>query len=165
MKSLVAVSILAVLIATSVVAYVNINQGPAIALQVVNSVGDPKGRQITVPVGSTVTVYTTVKAVGGYATGTLKVEIRKDIVWQPDQTHKFLTKTIELKAGETKTFNMGTFTAEDLTGDSPGQVRSYFVKVYFNDKCIYDPTDPNTREWVKTKPTGTVEYKGTEFEA
>ena len=109
-----------------------------------------QGKQIYVPVGEVVTVHTTIHASGGDVKGWLKVEVRKDIVWQPDQPLVTLQKYVTLSAGETKTFNMGTFVAQDKTCDWPGCVREYFVKVYFNDRVIWDPTDPNTREWVKT---------------
>ena len=109
-----------------------------------------QGKHIYVPVGEVVTVHTTIHASGGDVKGWLKVEVRKDMVLVPDQVLTTLQKYVSLNSGETKTFTMGTFVAQDKTCDLPGCVREYFVKVYFNDKCIYDPTDPNNREWVKT---------------
>jgi len=41
---------------------------------------------------------------------------------------------------------IGSFTADDYGGN----FRSYFIKVYWNDQVIYDLTDPDTCEWVKT---------------
>jgi len=37
---------------------------------------------------------------------------------------------------------IGFFTADDYGGN----FRSYFIKVYWNDQLIYDPTNPDTRE-------------------
>jgi len=109
-----------------------------------------KARRIKVPVGETVYVHTTVKASGGKVSGTLKVEVRKDIVFRPDEPLKILTKSISLSPGEEREFYMGSFVAQDKTGTGPGDVRQYFVKVYFEDQVIWDPTNPLTRECVET---------------
>jgi len=123
-----------------------------------------RGSQITVFVNTEVTVWVKVKTGGYAAEGTLKVEVKKDIVWGSDQVHKTLTVDISVPANTVSDWiNVGTFIPTDLTGDLPGQVRQYFIKVYFEDTCIYDPTDPNTREWVKTK-SGEVAYYMGEFE-
>jgi hypothetical protein len=58
---------------------------------------------------------------------------------------------------------VGTFVADELTTGQSYQLREYFMKVYWGDTCIYDPTDPNTREWVKTY-SPTVTYQAGEFE-
>ena len=109
-----------------------------------------KGTRIRVPVGEVVTVHTTVKAINGPVSGTLKVEVKKDIVMLPDEVYKTLIKQISLSQGQISEIEMGTFTASDKTGNSIGQVRQYFIKVYFNDQVIYDPTNPSTRECVET---------------
>jgi len=127
------------------------------------SSNDPRGPQITVPVGTTVTVY--IKVSGPpKATGTLKVEVRKDIVYATDQTKAWLTQSVTIPdSGLTDWIKMGTFVADELTTGQPYQLREYFIKVYWNDNCIYDPTNPDTREWVKTyQPT--VTYQAGEFE-
>ena len=124
-----------------------------------------KARRIKVPVGETVYVYTTVRASGGGVSGTLKVEVRKDKVGLPDETYRWFTKSISLSPGEEKEFRMGSFVASDKTGTGWGEVRQYFVKVYFNDQVIWDPTDPNTRECVETYSAGQVQYMKTEFGA
>jgi len=123
-----------------------------------------RGKRITVFVGTEVTVYIKVKTGTYRAIGTLKVEVRKDIVWYPDETHKVLEKSIDVPANTISDWiNMGTFIAEDLTSDSPGSVRQYFIKVWFAGELIYDPTDPTTRECVFTK-SGEVSYYEGEFE-
>lgn len=135
-------------------------------------VGATEGRQITVAVYSEVTVY--IKLYNPYTvsiTGTAKVEVKKDIVAWPDEVHKTLTKGVSISSkSSTPWVNMGTFIADELTGDSLGQVRQYYIKVYWNNYVIYDPTDSKTREWVKTSeipmsvnlkdpPDGAVIYK------
>ena len=108
-----------------------------------------KGTQIWVPQYSKVDVYVTLYNPGSTKiSGTLKVEVRRDFTWAFDDTYTTLFEDITLEPYETKEFHVGSFYANDLTGEN--NFREYFVKVYFNDKCIYDPTDPNTREWVKT---------------
>jgi hypothetical protein len=124
---------------------------------------DPRGSQITVPVGTTVTVYIKVSGPPS-ASGTLKVEVRKDIVNAEDQTKAWLSKSVTIpSSGMTDWVNMGTFVADELTTGASGQLREYFIKVYWGDQCIHDPTDPNTREWVKTY-IPTVSYQAGEFE-
>jgi len=110
--------------------------------------GSIKGRQIWVPVGTNVKVYVTVRAYGGDVSGWLRVEVRKDIQYWFDEHYIDLYQFISLKDGEEKTIYVGTFKTVDITGVN--NFREYFVKVYFGGNCIYDPTDPNTREWVKT---------------
>jgi hypothetical protein len=104
---------------------------------------------ITVPVGSTVEVYVKLTVTGDSASGTLSVEIRRDIVWLPDVVHTVLTEVVNLSAGE-HWVHVGSFTVTDPTGTLPGQVRQYFNKVYWDGICIFDPTDPNTRPHVTT---------------
>jgi len=106
------------------------------------------GPQITVPVGTQVDLKITVSS-NLSATEVLSVNIRKDIVWFPDVSYTTLTKTVHLGVGS-NTIDMGTFTAIDSTGGFPGQVREYFFTVSANGTNIYNPTDPSTREWVKT---------------
>jgi hypothetical protein len=124
---------------------------------------DPRGPQITVPVGTTVKVYVKISGPAG-TSGTLKVEIRKDIVYESDQTKAWLSQSVTIpSSGITDWIMVGTFVADELTTGQPHQLREYFMKVYWGDTCIYDPTDPNTREWVKTY-SPTVTYQAGEFE-
>jgi len=116
-----------------------------------------EGRQITVPVGTEVDVwvhvnntFTTPYGDPLQLDGELKVEVKKDIIWGSDQVYTVFTKEISLDPLQDMWFNVGSFSANDETGALPTQVREYFIKVYFNDMRIYDPTDPNQREWVKT---------------
>ena len=106
------------------------------------------GSQITVPHGTTVSVSVPLAA-SGSTCGTLTVEVRADVVWSPDSTVQTLTLSVCLKAGS-NSVAAGTFVASAVTGGWPGQTREYFVRVYWNGQLIYDPTDPSTREWVKT---------------
>ncbi len=109
-----------------------------------------RGERIRVPVGEIVSVHTTIKAVNGPISGTLKVEIKKDVVGWSDSIHKTLRKSITANNGEVKVVDMGQFIAGDKTCTEVGCVRHYFVKIYFNDKVIYDPTSPYMRESVET---------------
>ena len=115
-------------------------------------VGATEGRQIVVAVYSEVTTY--IKLYNPYTVtigGTVKVEIKKDIVGWPDEVYRTLTKMVTIPSKSTSSWiDMGTFIADVLTGDSLGQVRQYYIKVYWDNYVIYDPTDPNVREWVKT---------------
>ena len=121
------------------------------------------GSQITVPVGTIVSVTITVSVpqpasslfydVGGggtcYATGNLTVDVRGDVVWGSDYNVKTLHVNACLQVGS-NTVLMGTFTASVKTGGWPGQTREYFITAYWNGQQIYNPTDPSTREWVQT---------------
>lgn len=153
----------------------NISVALAVALVVLAATPFPKvyaapgvvrGSRITVFVGSDVKVYVKLTA-SSPSSGTLRVEVRKDVVWAADVLYATLTQQVTLTAGE-NTVYAGSFTADVLTSDSVGSVRQYFVKIYWNDVCIYDPTDPNTRECVFTKPKtvagGGIGYGGTVFE-
>jgi len=119
-------------------------------------VKDVKARRIAVPVGEEVVVYTIVQAVSGDVSGVLRTDVRVDLIAYPDpaEPDASFTKTISLKSGETKEIEMGKFIAsrETCWGTlcPPGSFREYFVKVWFNDKNIHDPQDPDTRECVKT---------------
>ncbi|OLC61338.1 hypothetical protein AUH73_07385 [archaeon 13_1_40CM_4_53_4] len=106
------------------------------------------GSQITVCVGSSVSVGITLSASTGLQ-GSVSVEVRKDIVVYSDQTLTTLSKTVILSSGN-NAINMGSFQANDLTGGNWGDVRQYFIKVSWAGQLIYDPTDPNSREWVQT---------------
>ena len=125
------------------------------------------GSHIWVKYGDPVKVYVTLHAVGGPVSGELKVEVRIDntgLLGWPDQEYKTFTKYISLNAGEFKTIYVGTFIAKNVTGVD--HFREYFVKVWFNGNLIYNPTDPNTREWVKVyAPSGNIQYLGTYFQA
>ena len=116
-------------------------------------VGLMESSQITVPLNSLVRVKVKLHSETTIS-GTLHVEIRKDIIDWFDSQHKMLSKDISLSLG-TNEVDMGYFRATDLSGSMPFSFREYFVRVYWNglgdqDK-IYDPTDPELREWVKTK--------------
>ena len=112
------------------------------------------GPQITVPIYTSVGLKVTVNA-NGSAEGVLSVNVRKDIVWYPDASYTTLTKTVQLTVGS-NSFDMGTFVMADNTCGSPGCVREYFYTVSWNGQLIYNPTDPSTREWVKTTSSGTT---------
>ncbi|RLI84731.1 hypothetical protein DRP07_00010 [Archaeoglobales archaeon] len=112
-----------------------------------------RGSRIRVPAGEEVTLYTTLKATGGSVDGYITVYVRKAWANWPDENYATLTKYISLSSGETKTFEIGTFTTttNDITGEpwwAPFQ--HYFIVVYFEGVKIYDPTNPDTRECVET---------------
>ncbi len=114
--------------------------------------GGTSGSHITVCVGSYVSV-----SINLYATttvrGTVSMDIRRDIVWYSDNTLTTLSKTVVVNGGN-NAVNMGSFSASDLTGGGIGDTAQYFIKVYWAGQTIYDPTDPNSREWVQTTYCG-----------
>jgi len=121
--------------------------------------GGQDGRQITVVVGTSVNVYVTLSS-STSTSGTVNVDVRMDRTGLPDDTKTTLTKSATI-SGSTEIF-IGSFTADDY-GEG---FRSYFIKVYWNDKVIYDPSDPDTREWVKTiqaQPPATPSYQSGRF--
>jgi len=128
-----------------------------------------KASRIKVPVGELVTVHVTLKATGGPVNGELKVEVRKDYENGADTTYKTLTKYISLDSGETREITVGTFVAQDLTGDGwITKFRQYFIKVYFNGQELNIPynTDPNIRPCVETyEVSGTAQYVSSAFSA
>lgn len=109
------------------------------------------GLRINVPQNTVVQVYATVSA-SASATGTLSVEVKKDMVLISDQSLTTLSKQVNLNAGQ-NTVLVGQFTASDLTS---GTFRQYFFKTYWNNDVINDPTDPNNREAVTTYSGGTT---------
>ena len=111
--------------------------------------GGQAGDQITVPVGTSVDTKVNVQA-SGAGCGNLTVEVRADIVWYPDSTVKTLTLSNVCLVSGSNTVDMGSFIAAVQTGGWPGQTREYFIRVYWNGQFIYNPTNPSTREWVKT---------------
>jgi hypothetical protein len=135
-------------------------------LQLAGEYRKVRGKRITVYKDTEVRVYIKLKYnLAEETTGTLKVEVKKDKVMSPDVVHKVLEKSVTLPAGsgETDWIDMGTFVADEVTGNGIGQTRQYFIKVYWNDECIHDPTDPNTREAVFVVETE-VAYSVGEFE-
>ena len=110
--------------------------------------------QIVVKKGSEVKVYVKLAVSGGdYWRGTVKVEVRKDIVAMPDQTYTWLEREVVVTSKTGEWIYIGSFTATETTSDSPwpGTFRQYFFKIYVDDKCIYDPHEPSTREHVEVK--------------
>lgn len=128
-----------------------------------------KASRIKVPVGELVTVHVTLKASGGPVNGELSVEVRKDYENGVDQTYQTLKKYISLNSGETREITVGSFVAQDLTGDGfITKFRQYFIRVYFNGQELNIPynTDPNLRPCVETyQPAGTAQYVSTAFSA
>jgi hypothetical protein len=124
--------------------------------------GGQQGSEITVPLGTTVQVSIALSS-NAPTSGLLQVEVRRDVVWGSDNTMQTLQKQVGLTAGQNN-MTMGTFTATDATCGNPGCVREYFIKVWWNNQVIYDPTNPNTREWVQTTTSGGgyggVQYNG-----
>jgi len=106
------------------------------------------GQQVYVPVGSPVQVVLRLYAPFG-AEGELTVIVRKDIPNLPDEDLVTLTTHIDLVGSNIpQDVPVGTFVPYDLTDGV--NLRSYFIKVYFNGQPIYDPTDVDGRMWVKT---------------
>jgi len=120
-----------------------------------------RGSQITVNVGTTVRAYAHVNNPSSSDVSiTLKMEIRRDIISGTDSVKATLTKTKSVPSG-ISFVDMGTFVADEQTYESgSGKLREYFMKVWINDVLVYDPTDPATREWVKTTSTaGSVTWE------
>ncbi|MCH7802178.1 MAG: PIG-L family deacetylase, partial [Chloroflexi bacterium] len=72
------------------------------------------------------------------------LELRKDIISGSDETKRTCENSVVLIAGETELLAC-QFTADDPVEPS---FRHYFMRVYWNDELIYDPTDPDIREAV-----------------
>ena len=109
------------------------------------------GRQVTVPVGSLVGVYITLEA-SGATSGLVQVDIRRDMVGSPDQTEATCQLAMALPKDKQESF-ICSFAAGELTS---GSLRHYFTRVYWDGVLIYDPVDPNTREYVLTVPIPTT---------
>ena len=104
--------------------------------------GGQDGRQITVAINTAVNVYVTLSS-SSSVSGTVKVEVCRDVYDWPNEVKTTLTKSAAISGSE---LLMGSFVADNYGGS----FKSYFIRVYWNDQKIYDPSDPNTREWVKT---------------
>ncbi len=104
--------------------------------------------QITVSPGTAITTKVTMS---GQGTGTLKVEIRKDIGYSiPDSVYTILNKEINID-GST------VIQMDNWNAQSGGLgFREYFAKIYWNNDLIYDPTNPDQREYVKLSDGGTT---------
>lgn len=104
--------------------------------------------QIEVASGTAITTKVTMS---GKGKGTLKVEIRKDRIGIRDgDTYKTLTKEVTLDGDDDETIPLPTWKAV-----SGGLLfREYFARVYWNGDLIYDPEDPQEREYVKIASTG-----------
>jgi len=113
---------------------------------------------ITVPKGTTVEVWVKLEAIGGTATGTIDVIIKKDLVltydyylvyengqpkWSakiPDQPA--MSKEVTVLQGSEDWVFIGVFIPDETTTLG---LRQYFVKVLMNGQLVYDPQDPNNR--------------------
>ncbi|MFH7835687.1 MAG: hypothetical protein QXL51_03740 [Candidatus Aenigmatarchaeota archaeon] len=114
-------------------------------------------RIISIPIGTIVDIHVAVSVSEAPVEGTLTVEVCKDIVSGIDQIETTLTKTVSLNVG-THWISIGSFIVNEETGNLPGNIRQYFIRVKWNEKLIYDSTDPNTRPHVTTFiPTVTTE--------
>ncbi len=131
---------------------VSVSSPPPAPTYVFPGVFNGVGSQITVCLYSSVSVRITLYATTSMR-GSVSVDVRRDIVWYSDNTLTTLSKTVVVNAGNTA-IDMGSFSASDLTGGDIGQTRQYYVKVYWAGQTIYDPTDPNNREWVQTTYCG-----------
>ncbi len=109
--------------------------------------GGVSGSQVIALLGLPVSVSITLSS-STTQTGHLSVEIRRDIVYYPDNTFAFLNQTATVGSGTV--VNVGSFTPSDLTGGCIGCVRHYFIRVWWAGSLVYDPTDPNTRENAQT---------------
>lgn len=107
------------------------------------------GMRINVPQGTQVDVYATVSS-NMATSGTLSVEVRRDMSWASDTTLTTPSKQVSLQAG-TNTILVGTFTASDLSGANG--FSQYFFKPSWNGVVLNDPTNPSTREIVTTYAT------------
>ncbi len=104
--------------------------------------------QITVSPGTAITTKVTMS---GQGSGTLKVEIRKDIGFGvPDSVYTILTKEANIDGS--------TIVQMDNWNAQSGGLgfREYFAKIYWNNDLIYDPTNPDQREYVKLSDGGTT---------
>ena len=105
------------------------------------------GTKINIPSNSEVQVYATVTS-SAPTTGTLSVEVRKDLEWKDDITHAVLSKQATTLQAGTNSILVGTFIASDVTGVN--NFRQYFFKPSWNGIILNDPTDSSTRESVET---------------
>ena len=105
------------------------------------------GTRVTVPQGSEVDVYVTLESTAP-TEGLLEVLVLRDIILDEDQGKKLCTNRVILSAGSQEIQGCD-FLADDLT---TGTLRQYYIQVSWNSALIYDPTDPNTREFVLTEP-------------
>ena len=102
------------------------------------------GSYVIAAVGQTVSVDLTI---ANPQPGSLTVEVRRDIIWEPDSTLETFTASLYAASGD-QTITVGTFVPDRGTvgpnGFWPldiGATREYFVRVYWNGQLIYDPTD------------------------
>jgi len=103
------------------------------------------GNRVTVNVNSVIRLKIKVTNPGHYSfIGIIKIEIKKDIVWEHDILFVMDSYVIELEPGESQILDT-TLVPDEITTNFPGKCRQYFYKIYTCFVCIYDPTDPNTR--------------------
>lgn len=111
---------------------------------------DPQIGDITVNKGQTVNVYANIYTTG-YASGTVLIQINKDIVMDMDSTFKSFTQGYTLNNAGNHWVYVGSFSPDRSTSTSPfpGTLREYFgrgsTKTYGFE---YDPQDENTRSRV-----------------
>ncbi|MCI0779678.1 MAG: hypothetical protein J4N93_00160 [Chloroflexi bacterium] len=104
--------------------------------------------QITVPVGSQVSVYLTLDATAR-TTGELTVEIWKDMTTEPDQLNKRCSQTFTI-AGVNNENRRCDFVAGELT---TGPFNNYFYRVFWDGIEISEFPDLLSRPHVKTNET------------
>ena len=109
--------------------------------------GSIEGSHITVLQGSEVDVYVTLESTAP-TEGQLEVLVLRDIILDEDQGKKLCTSPVILSAGSQEVLGCD-FLADDLI---TGTLRQYYIQVSWNNALIYNPTDPNTREFVLTEP-------------
>ncbi len=97
------------------------------------------------PVGASVHALVTVSATEPM-TGGLIIDVRKDIAIGPDETKKSCFFSVSLRT-DLQEVGPCVFVADEVTG---GNLRQYFVRLYWEDTLIYSPVDTETREHVLT---------------
>ena len=98
-----------------------------------------------VPLGADVELYVTLSATSPI-TGNLEVEVRKDFTIGSDKTEKLCFTRVSLTP-DLLEVGPGVFTPTELTSS---HFRQYFIRVFWDERLIYSPVDPNTREFVLT---------------
>ena len=93
--------------------------------------GYASGANISVTIGSSVDIFVTLNA-SASTTGALAVEVWKDIVLGFDQLDTSCATNVSLIGGDQESMGC-SFVADGLTGgSSPGSLRQYYFKVFWN---------------------------------
>ena len=126
--------------------------------------GNVEGNQLIVPRNSEVQVKVFLQSNMEVPGSRVKIEIRKDKAFATDEMEKLMVFDFWLQKDKVNQLP-GSFSPSYSFVANDETVRSYFIKVYYCKtdvspcEVIYDPTDPDNREWVKlaVAPTTTTQ--------